>query len=178
MKTYLFTILILGLLYNLVMASGDLPKPKSKMTFEEYNSNVVAESIDIFESREQSYRTIYLTLQVIAVIFSALIPVLVNSISDEIKKKRLITILSICVILAIGSTNVFKFKEQSTIYGTASIKLRKNLIDYESDRGLYEKITADSVKLKTYRYLSEDIIYNARAGLIEALPNSNTPMPQ
>jgi len=175
----LILIIIAISLTSIAFASGGLPKPIAKMTFEEYNKYVMYESIETFESREQMYRGFHMFFQIITVIFSALIPVLLNSINDEKKRKKIITTLSICIIIAIGSSSVFKFKEQSTIYGTASIKLRKNLIEFEADKGQYINIKNDSLeKLKTYKYLSEGIIFNARKGLIEVLPDTQTNMPK
>lgn len=172
MRNLIFILLIMFSITILSFASGGLSKPKSDMTFEEYNKHIMYDSMEKFESREQIYRVFHLFLQVIAVIFSALIPILLNSMFDEIKSKRLITLLSIFIIIAIGCSSVFKFKEQSTIYGTASIKLRKNLMEYDTDRGFYSNIKNDTLKLNTYKYLAEEIIYNARKGLIETLPDS------
>lgn len=176
-KLFLLTLVTLMFSSN-IFATGGLPMPKANMNFDEYNKYVMYESQKIYEEREQMYRTFHLLFQTVAVIFSALIPILLNSISNEKRKKRIITFLSIFIVIAVGASNVFNFKYQSTLYGTASIKLRKNYIEYDTDTGVYEKINNDTIKLKTYKSISENILYNTRIGLIEAMPTTEQKMPK
>lgn len=145
---------------------------KKDMSYEEYSS-VVDGYINAYYSRTELYRSLHLIFQVIAVVLSASIPIMLNAnILKEIRKKGIITIMSLIVAVVIGTSGVFKFGEQSLIYSNGRILLNRNLLDYETSRGLYEKIKDDSIsKLNTYKYTAETIRDETERGILAKMPD-------
>jgi hypothetical protein len=178
MKKLILLIFILILNSNFGESSGGIPPPVPKMTFEEYNGYVVNVTQILYENRGQMYRGFHLLCQVIIVVFSALIPILLNASFDEVRKKKISTILSILIAIAVGVSSIFKFNDQSTLYSTAAIKLRKNFIDFDTDRGIYANAENENVKLNIYKYEAEEIFSNTSLGLIENLSPSASPTPK
>jgi len=172
----LLSLILISLCAHL-LASGIKNKVKTQMTFEEYIVKVEG-TATTFESREQFYRFFHLFFQVIAVVSSASIPILLNAHIEEKRKKRIITILSLSIVITVSSSGVFKFREQSDIYGEGAILLRENIRDYATDMGAYKELKNDSIlKTKTYRYLADKVITDTRRGIKAQLPKETVNIP-
>lgn len=155
------------------LKGGDPPPLPADMPFAEYRNMVVFTAENTFQQYENFNRMLYLILQGIAVTLSALVPILLNAQAfNNKKKKNVVTILSILVALSVGLTTVINPKEQSIVYGLAKIKLRNNNVEFETRKGVYEKLDSAADRENTYRYISEGIMSNASRGIIDALPDS------
>ena len=119
-------------------------------------------------------KRMFFTLRTIAVLGSALLPILVSINKDTKGIQVLSIIISIAIALSIALEEAFKFKEKYIkLEGLINIinKLKGDFISQENE---FTKLT-DQERIAKFASLCSNIILNSQNSLLEAFSNMESP---
>jgi hypothetical protein len=106
-----------------------------EITSEKYIHERVNPELEYYSKSAAKFKKRYLFMRAATVVCGALVPVLVNLPSPQVK--ILTTILSLVVVVFVSLESVFHYREQWTNYRSAEQKLRNEYYLFTSKSGVY-----------------------------------------
>ncbi|MBK7465761.1 MAG: DUF4231 domain-containing protein [Saprospiraceae bacterium] len=137
-----------------------------------YFDERIKNKINIYEKLAKKHKSYYLSSSSISIIFSTLIPILINLKYDKVDTTLVATILSLIVAITVGLQELFQPKEHWRNYDKISATLRREEMLFSTNSGIYSEVDSND-KFNLFVSRIEDFISREREETITMRTDEN-----